>query len=108
MVLAGKNALIAAETGCGKTLAYLAPVVQQLIRWNQTSLKERPPNSPLAVILCPSRELASQIGVRRFHLANFGLEVKKIELGRFFSHTSKSIFFPAIANVFRFHCKSLE
>ncbi|BES87298.1 ATP-dependent RNA helicase [Nesidiocoris tenuis] len=62
VVLAGKNALIAAETGCGKTLAYLAPVVQQLIRWNQTSLKERPPNSPLAVILCPSRELASQIG----------------------------------------------
>ncbi|KAF6208170.1 hypothetical protein GE061_016621 [Apolygus lucorum] len=61
VVLSGKNTLIAAETGCGKTLAYLVPVIQQVIRWN-IELRDRPPNSPLAVIMCPSRELATQIG----------------------------------------------
>lgn len=50
------HTLIAAETGCGKTLAYLVPIVQQIL-----SLKEKERkgefNTPLAVILTPGREL---------------------------------------------------
>ncbi|XP_014259720.1 probable ATP-dependent RNA helicase DDX28 isoform X2 [Cimex lectularius] len=60
-ILSGRNALITAETGCGKTLAYLLPIVQQLVEWNREG-KSRPPNTPLAMILCPNRELVFQIG----------------------------------------------
>lgn len=54
LLLSRQNALITAETGCGKTLAYLLPIIQQLIH-----LKHNPRgfNSPLAVVLTPSREL---------------------------------------------------
>lgn len=54
LLLSRQNALITAETGCGKTLAYLLPIIQQLI-----NLKDKPRgfNSPLAVVLTPSREL---------------------------------------------------
>ncbi|XP_067622957.1 probable ATP-dependent RNA helicase DDX28 [Eurosta solidaginis] len=67
-VLDGHHVLIAAETGCGKTLAYLLPIAQSIIerkqRWSssQTNKKERKLNTPLAVILTPGRELAAQIG----------------------------------------------
>ncbi|KAK6640190.1 hypothetical protein RUM44_011876 [Polyplax serrata] len=59
-ILKGKSTLIAAETGCGKTLAYLAPIVDNILKW-----KDKLPiqyNSPLAVILLPTRELAIQVG----------------------------------------------
>lgn len=60
--MSGKNCLIAAETGCGKTLAYLLPMIEQLMVWNK-AMGSRPPNTPLALVLCPHRELALQIGV---------------------------------------------
>jgi len=58
--------LIAAETGNGKTLCFLVPVLQAIMDIkgqpdNRTDLK-RPYNSPLSVIVAPSRELATQIG----------------------------------------------
>ncbi|XP_024218322.1 probable ATP-dependent RNA helicase DDX28 [Halyomorpha halys] len=62
VILSGKNTLIAAETGCGKTLAYLIPVIQQILKWKQASSSERQPNTPLAIVISPSRELAAQIG----------------------------------------------
>ena len=34
-LLAGKTAVIAAETGCGKTLAYLAPIMTLMLRQRQ-------------------------------------------------------------------------
>ncbi|KAH1003256.1 hypothetical protein HUJ05_011188 [Dendroctonus ponderosae] len=54
-LLGGKHALLAAETGCGKTAAYLVPLIQRL----------RPsglPNAPRLVVLVPNRELAHQVG----------------------------------------------
>ncbi len=54
------HTLIAAETGCGKTLAYLIPIVQRIL-----SLKENQQNdefnTPLAVILTPGRELGKSV-----------------------------------------------
>ena len=47
--------------GSGKTLAYLAPVMQQLKHEEYTIGVMARVNSPRAIILCPSRELASQV-----------------------------------------------
>lgn len=54
-ILAGNDVLASAETGSGKTAAYLLPVLQKLI-WPS---EEAPVGSVL--ILSPTRELASQI-----------------------------------------------
>lgn len=53
------HVLIAAETGCGKTLTYLIPMITEILK--RISVK-RDFNSPLAVIITPGRELAEQIG----------------------------------------------
>ncbi|XP_047019617.1 probable ATP-dependent RNA helicase DDX28 [Helicoverpa zea] len=59
-ILSGINVVMTAETGCGKTLAYLLPIFQHILEW-KPSIKEEF-NSPLAVVITPSRELASQVG----------------------------------------------
>ena len=56
-----QNTKLAAETGCGKTLAYLLPLIGQVLTW-KTNVN-RKFNHPLALIITPSRELAIQIGV---------------------------------------------
>lgn len=60
-ILAGKNTLLAGETGCGKTLAFLLPLAQQIIYWKNFQ-RDTAFNSPLGLIILPSRELANQIG----------------------------------------------
>lgn len=74
------HALIAAETGCGKTICYLMPIIQKIIkRKASTGLINRKLNSPLAVILTPGRELATQIGgVIQKLTRNLNVEVKTI------------------------------
>lgn len=67
-ILAGQNTVIQAETGTGKTHTYLLPIIDQIQRWKK--LIERKKNSPLALILTPSRELVLQIGVIVFNLNN--------------------------------------
>lgn len=58
----GQNTVIAAETGCGKTLAYLVPMIQHVLNWKP--LVKPLPNTPIGVVVLPSRELAVQVGVR--------------------------------------------
>ncbi|XP_076031575.1 putative ATP-dependent RNA helicase Dbp21E2 [Oratosquilla oratoria] len=60
-VLNGSNALISAETGNGKTLAYLAPLLQILMDHKEAHNDNIPFNSPLALVITPGRELAEQI-----------------------------------------------
>lgn len=62
IILKNKHALIAAETGCGKTLAYLLPILQGLLKYRRHSDEEVPLNTPKALIITPGRELAHQIG----------------------------------------------
>lgn len=60
-ILERKHLLLASETGAGKTVAYLAPIIQ-----NICSVKENTklfPKTPLALIVTPGRELVEQIGV---------------------------------------------
>ena len=55
--LAGRDVLGRGRTGSGKTLAFVLPILDRLTRSNET----RKPNRPRALILAPTRELASQI-----------------------------------------------
>lgn len=76
-ILAGEHTLIAAETGCGKTIAYLLPIIQQILKRKRTA-NESPEaefNSPQVLILTPGRELAIQIAQVAKELCN-GLDLK--------------------------------
>ena len=68
-LLEGKDILISAATGTGKTLAYLLPILQSLIG------SSSPEGQPRVLILVPVRELAEQLLVQCEKLSA-GLELK--------------------------------
>src|ERR1700686_844890 len=51
--LAGKDVLATAQTGTGKTLAFLIPIMEQLLQQNAPGIA--------ALVLVPTRELAMQV-----------------------------------------------
>src|SRR5580765_8605490 len=51
--LEGKDVLATAQTGTGKTLAFLIPVIEQLLKSKTTGIA--------ALVLVPTRELAMQV-----------------------------------------------
>jgi ATP-dependent RNA helicase DDX31/DBP7 len=57
----GRDALLHAQTGSGKTLSYLLPIIQSLLPLCETSWIDRSCLGTLAIILAPTRELAHQI-----------------------------------------------
>jgi len=59
LALAGKDVAGQAQTGTGKTAAFLVAVVQRLL--TQPAMTERGPSDPRALIIAPTRELAIQI-----------------------------------------------
>lgn len=63
-ILNGNNTVVTAETGCGKTLAYLLPIFQHILEWKSSVPEEF--NSPLAVVITPSRELGNSITTCKF------------------------------------------
>ncbi|CAH1103895.1 unnamed protein product [Psylliodes chrysocephalus] len=83
----GSHVLLAAETGCGKTLSYLLPIVQNLIDNKATDA-----NTPKAVVLVPNRELAHQVGeVARILGESVGVKTKVVVGGK-----TKSIMMNAV------------
>ncbi|XP_021752450.1 DEAD-box ATP-dependent RNA helicase 50-like [Chenopodium quinoa] len=60
-VVEGKSCIIADQSGSGKTLAYLAPVIQRLRQEEIEGISKSASKSPRAVILVPTAELASQV-----------------------------------------------
>jgi superfamily II DNA/RNA helicase len=58
-LMSGENLLLISQTGRGKTLAYLIPLVDKLLRTNEDMLFPQP-NKPRAVVVVPTRELAMQ------------------------------------------------
>lgn len=60
-IMGGRHTLIAAETGCGKTIAYLVPIIMSILRQREAersvSIDQEELNSPRAVIVTPGREL---------------------------------------------------
>ncbi|XP_046390061.1 probable ATP-dependent RNA helicase DDX28 [Ischnura elegans] len=94
-ILRGRNTILAAETGCGKTLAYLLPLVQLIMSWKK-NLSETPFNCPLAIILSPNRELAQQIHEVAKELGDeFNINTKVIVGG----HTKRMMVNPNFNNV---------
>ncbi|XP_018560863.1 probable ATP-dependent RNA helicase DDX28 isoform X2 [Anoplophora glabripennis] len=74
----GRHVLLAAETGCGKTISYLLPIIKKLIGNEASNL-----NTPKAVVIVPNRELAYQVGeVAQILAASAGLSVKIVVGGR--------------------------
>ncbi|MGY3266191.1 ATP-dependent RNA helicase RhlB [Lysobacter sp. HA35] len=59
LALAGRDVAGQAQTGTGKTLAFLVAVVNRLL--TRPALADRKPEDPRALILAPTRELAIQI-----------------------------------------------
>lgn len=61
--LAGRDVVATAETGSGKTAAYLIPLIQHVCKvldaWKLVTLPAH--RGPVGLILCPTRELAAQI-----------------------------------------------
>lgn len=65
VILAGKDLLASAQTGTGKTAAFVLPILQMLAQRSLQSAttQDRKNKRPLQVlILAPTRELAAQIG----------------------------------------------
>jgi len=59
-LLASRHAVVAAETGSGKTYAYLAPLASAVLRRRGTP--DAPPGGgPSAVVLCPNAALCEQV-----------------------------------------------
>ena len=68
----GKDAYVSAETGTGKTLAYLLPIFEKM---------DPPLSNAQAIILAPTHELASQIHQQALRLAqNSGMPIKSLLL----------------------------
>lgn len=62
LVLDGRDVIVTAETGCGKTLAYLLPYLQTLAASRPTRRQRAQfPRGPSAVVVVPSQELCHQV-----------------------------------------------
>lgn len=57
----GRDALLHAQTGSGKTLSFLLPIIQSFLPLCETSWIDRSCLGTVAIILAPTRELAHQI-----------------------------------------------
>ncbi|XBH88482.1 hypothetical protein VPH35_075758 [Triticum aestivum] len=60
-VLEGRSCIIADQSGSGKTLAYLCPIVQNLRKEEAIGIHKPSPRNPRVIILTPTAELSSQV-----------------------------------------------
>ncbi|KAM7406344.1 hypothetical protein PAMP_000726 [Pampus punctatissimus] len=85
-VMRGHNILCAAETGSGKTLSYLLPIVHKLQAEKASDMYGEKVKIR-TVVLVPSRELAEQVAaVSRTVCAPFGLRTSTVGGGRGLGH----------------------
>uniref|UniRef100_A0A8C5EK17 RNA helicase n=1 Tax=Gouania willdenowi TaxID=441366 RepID=A0A8C5EK17_GOUWI len=90
-VMRGHNVVCAAETGSGKTLSYLLPIVQRLqADLQQAQSLGESQRKVSAVVLVPSRELAEQVSaVSRTLCAPFGFLTKTLGGGHGIGHIKR-------------------
>jgi ATP-dependent RNA helicase RhlB len=85
LVLHGKDIMVQAQTGTGKTTVFLLAIMTHLLEKSQTG--DRKPASPRAIVVAPTRELAIQIHEEALQLAqhtdlSFGLAYGGMPLPR--------------------------
>lgn len=109
-ILQYKNAILAAETGSGKTIAYLAPLIQMIQESKKKNLTQSK-KLPYALIVLPFREITLQVGaVAKFlslntdvgvatmvggmpyHEEHTGLDLIVTTIGLIDSHTSSGVY----------------
>lgn len=61
-ILEGRDVLAAAQTGTGKTAAFVLPLLQRLVDGRQDRQRLQGRRAPRALVLVPTRELAVQVG----------------------------------------------
>lgn len=61
LILNNRNVIFSAETGSGKTIAYLAPIIQ-MIEEHKRYVTKSSLGSPYGMVILPSRELTEQVG----------------------------------------------
>ena len=79
----GKHAIYSSETGSGKTMAYLIPLVERLVEDEQSGFNMAKPGRPRALILCPTRELAQQVLEDAKELSHFARFSSSLLVGGF-------------------------
>eukprot|EP00262_Sarcandra_glabra_P003183 TRINITY_DN13721_c0_g1_i1.p1 TRINITY_DN13721_c0_g1~~TRINITY_DN13721_c0_g1_i1.p1 ORF type:complete len:726 (-),score=97.26 TRINITY_DN13721_c0_g1_i1:179-2356(-) len=77
-VLEGKSCIIADQSGSGKTLAYLAPIIQRLRQEELEGVGKSSSGSPRVVILVPTTELASQVLNNCRSISKFGVPFRSM------------------------------
>lgn len=60
-ILEGRSCVVADQSGSGKTLAYLCPIIQNLRNEEVQGLHKSSPRNPRVIVLTPTAELASQV-----------------------------------------------
>lgn len=68
-VLAGRDVVVAAETGSGKTIAYLAPIMNKMlilregrvVNSSQEAVDDASSSGVVALVLCPNVQLCKQV-----------------------------------------------
>uniref|UniRef100_A0A8C3QMH2 RNA helicase n=1 Tax=Cyanoderma ruficeps TaxID=181631 RepID=A0A8C3QMH2_9PASS len=61
IILAGRDLMACAQTGSGKTAAFLVPIVAQMMRDGVTASSFKEQQEPECIITAPTRELVNQI-----------------------------------------------
>ncbi|CAG9856712.1 unnamed protein product [Phyllotreta striolata] len=79
LLLEGKDVLVRARTGSGKTAAFLIPVIQKLLNIKQTAAEQE----IKALILAPSKELCRQIcGVIKDLTIKCSREIRHVDISQ--------------------------
>ncbi|XP_069780496.1 probable ATP-dependent RNA helicase DDX4 isoform X2 [Narcine bancroftii] len=61
IVLSGRDLMACAQTGSGKTAAFLLPIIEMLLRGNAVASQFKEVQEPEVIIVAPTRELINQI-----------------------------------------------
>ncbi|OAY33313.2 hypothetical protein MANES_13G083900v8 [Manihot esculenta] len=77
-VIEGKSCVIADQSGSGKTLAYLIPIIQRLRLEELEGLGKPLSKSPQVLIMVPTAELASQVLNNCRSISKFGVPFRSM------------------------------
>ncbi|XP_016055309.1 PREDICTED: probable ATP-dependent RNA helicase DDX4 isoform X3 [Miniopterus natalensis] len=92
IILAGRDLMACAQTGSGKTAAFLLPILAHMMRDGVTASRFRELQEPECIIVAPTRELINQIYLeaRKF---SFGTCVRAVVIygGTQFGHSVRQI-----------------